>query len=126
MVQRPALVAAALVMSMCIQTAFILVNVYLGRAVGMTAPMSAWFMAWPLAKLAALIPVSAAGLGVREAALIVLMRPFGDPPGAVMAAGLLWQAVFIVGGVLGWAVFFLVPDSSRTRETTVPLTSVAK
>lgn len=102
--RSPGRVLAALAISAGIQSAFILVNVSLGRAVGMRAPISAWFMAWPLAKLAAILPVSAAGLGVREAALVVLMRPFGDPSGTVMAAGLLWQATFIIGGLLGWGV----------------------
>jgi uncharacterized membrane protein YbhN (UPF0104 family) len=119
MARRPGLVAAALAISTCVQAAFIMVNVNLGRAVGMAAPVSAWFMAWPLAKLAALIPISAAGLGVREAALVVLMRPFGDPPGAVMAAGLLWQAVFITGGLLGWGVsmFFSGDTGLRHKPT---------
>jgi glycosyltransferase 2 family protein len=121
--RRPALVAAAFAISLCIQTAFILVNVQLGRAVGMAAPISAWFLAWPLAKLAALIPVSAAGLGVREAALIALMRPFGDPAEIIMAAGLLWQAVFIAGGILGVSFFLLVPE--RTHRPAERVASAA-
>jgi glycosyltransferase 2 family protein len=109
--RRPGLVALALLISVGVQATFIIVNMNLGRAVGMTAPAGAWFLAWPMAKLAALIPVSAAGLGVREAALVVLMRPFGDAAGTVMAAGLLWQAVFMAGGISGWAALSLVPDA---------------
>ena len=116
MVQQPGRVVSAFLISMAVQTAFIIVNVNLGRAVGMSAPISAWFLAWPLAKIAALVPISAAGLGIREAALVVLMRPFGDPASAVMAAGLLWQAVFIFGGILGSCVFFLMPGGGRADE----------
>jgi glycosyltransferase 2 family protein len=110
-VQRPGLVGLALLISVGIQVVFVIVNVNLGRAVGMTAPVSAWFLVWPLAKLAALIPISIAGLGVREAALVTFMRPFGDDPSTVMAAGLLWQAVFVVGGTIGWAALSLIPDA---------------
>lgn len=124
MVQRPGLVAVALVMSVCIQVAFILVNVNVGHAVGMTAPVSAWFMAWPLAKLAALVPISAAGLGVREAALIVLMRPFGDPAETIMAAGLVWQAAFIAGGALGGVFFLLIPGGTRLADERVPASAL--
>jgi uncharacterized membrane protein YbhN (UPF0104 family) len=113
MVRRPGTVVMALIISMVIQAAFILINVRIGHAVGMAAPLGAWFVAWPLAKLAALIPISAAGLGVREAALIVLMRPFGDPAETIMAAALVWQGAFIVGGALGGALFFFVPGSAR-------------
>ena len=120
MVQQPGRVGCAFLISIAVQTAFIIVNVNLGRAVGMAAPISAWFLAWPLAKIAALVPISAAGLGIREAALVVLMRPFGDPSSAVMAAGLLWQAVFIFGGILGSCVFFLVPGGGRAAEIPAP------
>jgi len=116
MARRPGLVAVALLMSVCIQLAFILVNVNVGRAVGMSAPVSAWLMAWPLAKLAAVIPVSAAGLGVREAALVVLLRPFGDPAETILAAGLVWQAAFMAGSGLGVAVFFLIPDHGSLSD----------
>lgn len=102
-VRQPGRVLVALGISLGIQTSFVLINVVLGRAVGMRAPGSAWFMAWPLAKIAALLPISAAGLGIREAAFVILMRPFGDAPEAIMASGLLWQAVFIAGGIVGWS-----------------------
>jgi hypothetical protein len=39
------------------------------------------------------------------------MRPFGDSPEAILAAGLLWQAVFIIGGLLGWGALLLVPSA---------------
>jgi glycosyltransferase 2 family protein len=109
-VQRPGLVGLALLISVGIQVVFVIVSVNLGRAVGMTAPVSAWFLVFPLAKLAALIPISVAGFGVREAALVRLMRPFGDDPSTVMAAGLLWQALFVAGGTFGWAALSLIPD----------------
>jgi uncharacterized membrane protein YbhN (UPF0104 family) len=110
--RRPGLVTLALLISVAVQATFIIVNMNLGRAIGMTAPLSAWFLAWPLAKLAALIPVSVAGLGVREAALVVLLQPFGDSAGSIMAAGLLWQGVFVAGGISGWAALSLVPDAT--------------
>jgi glycosyltransferase 2 family protein len=111
-VQRPCLVGLALLISVGIQVSFVIVSVNIGRAVGMTAPVSAWFLVFPLAKLAALIPISAAGFGVREAALVTLMQPFGDGPSTVMAAGLLWQALFVAGGICGCAALSLIPDVS--------------
>jgi glycosyltransferase 2 family protein len=35
--------------------------------------------AWPLAKIAAVVPITQGGIGVREAALVVLLAPFGAP-----------------------------------------------
>jgi uncharacterized membrane protein YbhN (UPF0104 family) len=109
-VGRPSRVVAALALSVAVQATFIGVNLMLGRAVGVAAPVGVWLMAWPLAKLAALLPISVAGLGVREAALVVLMQPFGDSADSILAAGVLWQAVFMSGGALGWGVLALVPE----------------
>jgi uncharacterized membrane protein YbhN (UPF0104 family) len=107
--RRPAAVAAAFIMSAGIQSAFILVNDQLGRAVGVRTSLAVWFMAWPLSKLVALVPVSAAGIGIREAAIVMLMRPFSAPSDAVMASSLLWQALLFSGGFIGWTVLSCTP-----------------
>jgi glycosyltransferase 2 family protein len=109
MARHPMRVLVALTTSLAVQTAFVLVAASFGRALGMQAPLRAWLMAWPLAKLAAVVPISAAGIGVREAALVMLMRPFGDSAGLVMAAGLLWQGMLVAAGVLGYVLFSVVP-----------------
>lgn len=108
--RRPGAVAGAFVMSLSVQTAFILVNQRLGWAVGVSVPTPVWFMAWPLSKLVALVPISAAGLGVREAAIVMLMRPFNAAPDAVMASSLLWQALLFTGGFTGWAILSSAPS----------------
>jgi uncharacterized membrane protein YbhN (UPF0104 family) len=99
---RPARLGACLLASIAIQALFITLNALFGDAVGVGAPLSAWFTAWPLAKLVALAPISLAGLGVREAALVAFMQPFGAAPAPVMAAGLLWESVLVGGGLVGW------------------------
>lgn len=109
LVRRPFAVLGAFVMSACIQTAFILVNQQLGQAVGVRTSTAVWFMAWPLSKLVALAPISAAGIGIREAAIVMLMRPFDALPDAVMASSLLWQALLFSGGFIGWALLSLAP-----------------
>jgi hypothetical protein len=107
--RRPFAVLGAFVMSACIQTAFILVNEQLGRSVGVHTSTAVWFMAWPLSKLVALAPISAAGIGIREAAIVMLMRPFGTSPEAVMASSLLWQALLFSGGIIGWGLLSFAP-----------------
>jgi uncharacterized membrane protein YbhN (UPF0104 family) len=107
MLQRPLAVLGAFALSLCVQTAFILINVQLGRAVGVDVPLAAWFMVWPLSKLVALAPVSVAGIGVREAAVVILMRPFTSSRDSVMASSLLWQGLLITGGFIGWGALSL-------------------
>jgi uncharacterized membrane protein YbhN (UPF0104 family) len=118
---RPALPLACFVLSVGVQTMFVLINMRLGSAVGVEVPLAAWLVAWPLAKLVALVPVSLAGLGIREAALVVFLRPYGAAPALVTAAGLLWQSVLFAGGVAGWLAGAALPTRAGTPQTRKPV-----
>ncbi|MBK9239412.1 MAG: flippase-like domain-containing protein [Acidobacteria bacterium] len=111
--RRPALLGAV-VISLVVQSAFVMTNVWLARQVGVTTEVPAWFVAWPLSKLIAVLPISLGGIGVREAALVSLLAPYGAPREAVLASGILWQAVLIVTGVAGLIVTQMLPRSTPT------------
>jgi glycosyltransferase 2 family protein len=118
---RPALPLACFVLSLGVQTMFVLLNMRLGAAVGVDVPLAAWFVAWPLAKLVALVPVSLAGLGVREAALVVFLRPYAAAPALVTAAGLLWQSVLFAGGLIGWLAGAAIPTRASAPQAGKPV-----
>jgi len=98
--RRPQVVAAALAGGVVVQSSFVLLTAVLGDACGLHLRVRVWFLAWPLAKLAALIPVSQGGLGVREAALAAILAPFGAAPALTVAVGLVWQTQIYAGGLL--------------------------
>jgi uncharacterized membrane protein YbhN (UPF0104 family) len=91
----------AIALSLGVQASFVLANVWLAQQVGVTTGVATWFVAWPLAKLVAVLPISLGGIGVREAALVSFLTPYGAEGTAVLAAGILWQGVLIVGGLTG-------------------------
>lgn len=99
----------AFAISLLVQAAFVLTNMWLARQVGVTTGASAWFVAWPLAKLVAVLPISLGGIGVREAALVSLLAPYGAPREAVLASGILWQGVLVVTGLVGLLFTQLLP-----------------
>ena len=101
--QRKLAVAQALVVSLVMQGSFAAQNVMLGNAIGIDVPAAAWFVAWPLAKLVALTPVSLGGLGVREGAVVALLLPFGAEPALAMAEALIWYSLMLVLGLDGGA-----------------------
>ena len=82
-------------LSLSVQLLFVLLNAALGRAIGIDIPLSGWMMAWPLAKLAALLPISLAGWGVREAALAAFLAPLGVDPTLAVAQSLVWETVLL-------------------------------
>jgi len=89
-----------------IQASFVLLNAFLGAAIGLQAPLHVWFLAWPLAKLVALLPVSLGGLGVREVALAGLLQPFGVPAALAVAQSLLWETILVAGGLTAGLIWW--------------------
>jgi glycosyltransferase 2 family protein len=102
--KKPRVLALGWLLATCIQMAFLMLTAQLAVYCGLTLPLRAWLFAWPLAKLAAVLPLTQGGIGVREAALVVLLAPFGVPGHLVLAAGLVWEGVVIAGGVIAGAV----------------------
>jgi uncharacterized membrane protein YbhN (UPF0104 family) len=106
--RQPQRVALAIGIGIVLQASLVLLNTWLGAVCGLQLPLWAWFFAWPLAKIASMLPVSLGGLGVREAALVSLMVPLGAEAAAVVAAGLAFEAVIIIGGLLSGLISLLL------------------
>jgi len=111
---RPISVIFALLVSIAIQVGFVSLFILLATSAGVEAETGAWFFAWPLAKILAVLPISLGGIGLREATLAGLMLPFGAEAAPVVAASLIWQAVLIVAGLLG-ALFWAI-SISKTKS----------
>jgi uncharacterized membrane protein YbhN (UPF0104 family) len=110
--RRPRLAVTGLALSLTIQAGFVLLNAWLGHHIGVRVPLAVWFLVWPLAKVASLMPISLGGLAVREASLAALLAPFGVPLALGVLASLLWQSVLIAGGLAGGVVWLVL---SRRR-----------
>jgi uncharacterized membrane protein YbhN (UPF0104 family) len=122
--QAPGKLALCLLMSLAVQSAFIGCNIALAAASGIHVPTAAWFFAWPLAKLFAMLPISMGGLGVREASLAALLSGFGAPAAKVVGVGLVWQTVLITSGLLGGATVFLSTKALESKATPKPFPRV--
>jgi len=112
--RQPGRLVLCLLLSIMIQAGFVALNISLAMASGLKLSASAWYYAWPLAKLIAIVPISLAGLGVREASLAALLAPLGADPAKVVAVGLLWQAVIFATGILGGLMLLL---TSKRRHS---------
>ena len=119
MIKDPKRTLGALAISLSIQSGFILLNAILGTACKIDLPLHIWFLAWPLAKLSAMLPISLGGLGVRETALAFLLLSFGIPFSKSVGLGLLWESVLVAGGVVGGLSYFLAKKSSSTSKLAV-------
>ena len=98
--RSPVTVLFSLFGGMLVQGSFATLTAVLAAACGLHLRLRIWWLAWPLAKIAALTPLTQGGLGVREAALAALLVPFGAPAAAAVAVGLLWQTIIFSGGLV--------------------------
>ena len=108
----PGAVAVALALALSMQSGFVLLNAWIGYSLDIEVPISVWFVVWPLAKLAGLLPVSLGGLGVRDATLGVLLAGFAVPMAQGVVASLVWQSILIVGGLLAGLYWWVAPRPS--------------
>ena len=106
--RRSGVVVLCLAMGVVIQVILVSLVAWLGRSAGLTLSASVWFFSWPLAKLAALAPISVGGIGAREAAFAAILVPFGIAATRTVAVGLLYEAISISGGLLAGLISWLI------------------
>jgi len=97
-----------LALGIVLQVSQVAVNYWLGLACGLHIAFGVWLFAWPLAKISALLPVTQGGIGVREVALVGLLAPFGASSVLTAAAGLVYEAITTIGGLIAGIIAFLV------------------
>ena len=122
--QHPEAVLGALLLGMFLQGSLVVLNWWLGREIGIVVPLYVWLFVWPLAKIAALAPVTQGGIGVREAAQAVLFAPFGVSAVNAVAVGLVFEVVVIAGGLAGGLIAFLLRPARDAQQA--PADAVAR
>jgi uncharacterized protein (TIRG00374 family) len=113
--ERPHILVTGWLLGVMIQATFILLNALLAISCGLFQPFRVWLFAWPLAKIAALLPLTQGGMGIREAVLVALLLPFGATAPLVLAAGLVWEGIIIAGGLISGLVAFLLRRNAGAR-----------
>jgi uncharacterized protein (TIRG00374 family) len=106
--RRPQRLLFGWLLGTSVQGTYVLLTALLGITCGLGLPLRVWLFAWPLAKIAAVMPITQGGIGVREAALVVLLAPFGAPASEVLATGIVWEGIIITGGLLAGLTAFLL------------------
>lgn len=119
--RSPQILGTGWLLALFIQFSFVFLTALLAISCGLILPLRVWLFAWPLAKIAALLPLTQGGIGVREAALVALLVPFGAPAALTLAAGLIWEGIIIAGGLIaGVAGFALRHASARPQDAALP------
>jgi hypothetical protein len=92
-----------------------------GRAVGLEAPWQYYFVFHPLVSILSALPVSLAGLGIREVGYVWFLSSVGHATQDHAAAfALLWFVVLLASSLAGGLVFLLQGASVPALRGTAP------
>lgn len=103
LVHRPRQLAAALMLTLIIWAGHFLQIAMMAWALGVTGPWLELIALFPIIILAGLLPVTIAGIGPRDAAMVVLAGPLIGYPVAA-ALGVLFWLRYLVPGAIGLTV----------------------
>ncbi len=106
--------AALSIVFHCWQVAALIV---IGEAAGVDLPWAYYFVAHPLVSVLSAVPISVAGLGVRELGYVWFFEQGGVPRELALTIGLLWLVVLMVAAACGGVVYLVVGESLPALRT---------
>lgn len=130
--RSPLALSAALLVSLLVQAVYILVWYELALSFGLRVPFVAFLLFVPFVSLAAMVPVTLSGLGVREGAWALLLAPFGVAVGDAVGFSLAYYVSGLLLGLVGGLLFVLSGvgaklklDSDVSHDAHVPAATAA-
>lgn len=110
-----------LICSAVVQGGVIIGYYVLGRGLGMDIPISYYFFFIPLATVVSMLPVSLAGLGIREGAFVYLFTSVGATKEQALTLSLMWFTILVVVSIAGGVEYVRIgkpkdiPESGDTN-----------
>ncbi|MBI2882829.1 MAG: flippase-like domain-containing protein [Candidatus Methylomirabilis oxyfera] len=105
----------ALGLSLVLQSLVITIFYLISRALNLPVPFRYFFLFVPLISVISMLPISIAGLGLREGSAVYLFTKVGLDTAGALSLSLLWFAVTALCSGLG-GIVFLVGHSQRQMD----------
>ena len=105
LLRQPARLAAVLGLALLVQALMLLLWLVLATGLALPIPAETLLVGVPIVSLATLLPLTIAGLGVREGVWLFLLRASGINATAIVSFSLLYFFVTLLAGALGGLVF---------------------
>jgi len=102
-------------LSVLLQALIIVTYYFIGAGLNLGVPLLYFFLFVPLITCLSMLPVSVAGLGIREGGVIYFFAKVGVPAAAALGMSLVWFSLTVVVSSLGGLVFLL--DSHAAKRT---------
>jgi len=134
--RRPRTAIPVIGLSLVIQLGFVTITFLIGRSLDQGASFSNYFIIIPLVLIISSLPISIAGWGVREGAMVVGLGFVGVPADLALAVSVLLGGLFVLVGFISAALWFTerhLPGGTLQRMKTdaqdiaaIPLDSKTK
>jgi uncharacterized protein (TIRG00374 family) len=102
-----AALAQAFALSVALQSIIIVVYYGIGQSLGIGVPLGVFFLYVPLITTLAMLPISVAGLGVREGGVVYFFAKVGVDGGTALGMSLIWFALSASVSSLGGLALLL-------------------
>jgi hypothetical protein len=104
----------AILLSLLLQTLIVVTYYLIGAGLNLGVPIAYFFLYVPLITFVAMLPVSVAGLGVREGGAVYFFAKVGVDAATALTMSLVWFSLTLVVSGLGGLVFLL--DTHATKR----------
>jgi len=104
----------AIALSVLLQALIVVTYYLIGAGLNLGVPISYFFLYVPLITFVAMLPVSVAGLGVREGGAVYFFAKVGVDAATALSMSLVWFSLTLVVSGLGGLVFLL--DTHATKR----------
>jgi uncharacterized protein (TIRG00374 family) len=112
----PQVLMTGLGISLILQTLGVLTFYVISKGFGMTVPLLLFFLFIPLALTVSMIPVSLAGLGLREGAFVFLFAKIGVSSASALSLSLTWFIVVVISSLFGCIEYIRMGQHIKMEE----------
>jgi uncharacterized protein (TIRG00374 family) len=116
--RRPVALMPAILISALLQLSLAVCQYLLALGLGLPIRLSTFVLIVPIANVVASLPLTINGLGMREAAYLMLLGMAGIGKDQAVALSLLYFAATLAGGITGVVPFIMTPMPLRQLECT--------
>lgn len=101
---QPGRLSYALLLGLAFQTLCVAITALIGARLGIELSLAAWTVVVGFSSIVLLVPISIAGIGVREATLVGVIGYLGGQDAGAFALSLVLLALTVIGAVAGLIV----------------------
>ena len=109
-------VVNTILLSMLLQSIYIVMVFFMGKAIGMNVKLYHYFLFIPIISTVAAVPISISGLGVNENLFVYCFGLVGAQEEKSLVIAFMARIILLIWSLPGWYYYMTVGDSKVSEE----------